>query len=120
MHPQHIITYEAMAKHLDWENREPTYFISLFDDLSLALREADRRRNQPRVPREARRRNPASVHIAQISVHKLDHHDVFYFSRNELISMLQAPPNNPVSYNSTAAEWFVMEFVPDDAVVGII
>lgn len=28
MHPQHIITYAAMANHLNWNNREPTYFIS--------------------------------------------------------------------------------------------
>lgn len=120
MHPQYIITYHAMANHLNWNNREPTYFISLYDDLHRAQLEANRRTNQVSVPNQVGRRNPASVRIAEISVHELERLNVFYFSRNDLIQMLRPPPNHPVFINSSPGEWFVMEYIPDSAVLRII
>ena len=50
MQPQHIITYSSMSKHLNWRNREPTYFISLYGNEQTALQEAYRRRQQTNIP----------------------------------------------------------------------
>ena len=119
MHPQHIITYAAMEKHFDWSNREPTYFISLYSDINTARREANRRRNRIHIREpsgQVQRRDPASVRIAEVSIRELDRLKVFYFSREEMINMLQAPMNHPVFYNSQRGEWLAMEYIPDEAV----
>ena len=120
MHPQHIITYRAMVNHLNWDNREPTYFISLYDDLHRAQLEVNRRRSQVLVPSQMHQRDPASVRLAEISVRELERLNVFCFSRNDLLRMLHPPPNHPVFVNSSPGEWFVMEHIPDSAVSRIM
>jgi hypothetical protein len=100
MHPWHIISYSAMIKHLDWNNRDPTYFISLYDNAQAAHIEANRRRNQSNVPGQDHQRDPGTVRIAEVSIAELHSLNVFYVSRQELLTMLRVPVNNPIFYNS--------------------
>lgn len=116
MHPQYIITDQAMANHLNWNNREPTYFISLYDNLDRAQLEANRRRSQVFVPNQVKRRDPGSVGIAKVSVYKLEMLKVFYFSREDLLEMLRPPRNHPVFTCSSPGEWFVMAYIPNSAI----
>lgn len=128
MHPQHIITYAAMMNHLNWCNRKPTYFISLFADLSRALYEARRRKQQrwvrnPEATNETAPdawmyRDPASVKIAMVSARVLDTNNVFYFSTAELRTMLQVDAGHDIRTRLSEIEWFVMEYIPEEAIVG--
>jgi hypothetical protein len=77
MGAQHIIIYDKMAKHLDWKNREPTYFISFYASRAAAWAEAQRRRSHRNVG--GRSRQPDSVRAATVSAQTLDHAKIFYF-----------------------------------------
>lgn len=120
MHPQHIITYSAMLSHLNWRNREPTYFISLYGNKQAALQEAYRRRQKINVPGVSSVRDPTSVRITVVSVQVLDQEKIFYFSRAEMINMLQVPAAHIIFTSSTPEEWFVMEYIPHAAITAII
>jgi hypothetical protein len=115
MGAQHIITYDKMAKHLDWRNREPTYFISFYISRAAACAEAQRRRRHWNVGGNSRQ--PDSVRVATVSAQALDHAKVFYFSNEELIKMLVLPSNHPIRSSLGREEWFVMEFAPRETVV---
>ena len=120
VHPQHVMTYSNMTRHLDWANREPTPFISLTGSLQAANDEADRRRRQLWVPGQTQPRLEETVRIARISVVQLHNLGVFYFSREELLTMLRAPPNNPVFFATSPEWWFALEHIPDGAVDRIL
>lgn len=58
----------------------------------------------------------ASVRIAVVSTKVFDELDVFYFSRAELVGMLQVNALHPI-FTSSSPQWFAMRFVPNEAVV---
>ena len=121
IHPQHLITYANIGKHLRWQNREPTIFISLFDNLEAAHSEAQRRVQNPWVSEAAAgravRRQPFSVRIAEVSARRLDWANVFYFSTGELIQMLRLPGNHALRPSLNRAEWFVLGDIPTGAIL---
>jgi hypothetical protein len=84
----HRITVHSVAKHLDWNQREPTSFISLLDYREYALREARRRASQRQVYDQAtgQWRNSVYVRIAVISGTELALQGAFAFSTEDLIS----------------------------------
>jgi hypothetical protein len=49
------LSADDLCRHLDWRNRTPTQYISLYEDFDEARREAGRRIRQPFVPGGARR-----------------------------------------------------------------
>lgn len=100
-----------MDQHLDWMNREPTYFISFFDNPEDALNEAERRLNRGQMP--------AYIRIAEVNKRLLDAAVAFYFSTLGLISMLRIPRNHQLRYSLNQREWFVMEYVPSETVVEV-
>ena len=112
IHPQHLIAYENFGRHLDWSNREPTYFISLYDNRNDALREGRNRQN-----RFFDRRMRGLVRIVAVSARRLDNVGAFYFSTTELRQMLQLTALHNLWTLTNRAEWFVMEYVPHNAVV---
>lgn len=120
INPQHLITYVKMGQHLDWQNREPTNFISFYDNPCHALTEARRRMQQRYVPNQGTNtyRSPESVRIAVVSARRLDNSNAFYFSTSDLIAMLQIPSNHNLRPSLTQGEWFVMDFVPEAALLG--
>ena len=63
IHPQHLITYANIGKHLRWQNREPTIFISLFDNLEAAHSEAQRRVSEPLGQRSCSRQGSAQTTV---------------------------------------------------------
>lgn len=124
MKPWHIVTYSKMMQHLDWSNREPTWIISLFDNFQSASNEYNRRRTQILVPKTATggvsQRNPDSVHIAVVSVRRLQSKHCWYFSTSEMRQMLSVQPNHPLFFMSNLHEWFVLDWIPSAAVTQIL
>jgi hypothetical protein len=118
----HRITVHSIAKHLDWKQREPTSFISLFDDRECAIRESHRRASRRQVydPATGQYRNRGDVRIAIISGEQLALQDVFIFSTEDLISerMLGLSGLHPLRGKLSMKEWFVMDYIPQIAVVG--
>lgn len=117
MNAWHVITPEAMKRHLDWTNRRPTQFISFYEDEQAARREARRRRNQAWVAGVGPR-NPASVQIARVRL--LRGTNVWAFSRGEMLSMMGAfgqAARLELLRVSTPGEWFVWGCVPEMAVI---
>ncbi|KAK4504547.1 hypothetical protein PRZ48_005463 [Zasmidium cellare] len=86
MHPIHVITPEKLMLHADWNNRKPTQFISFYGDLASARQEAQRRRGQKIVP-GGLQRDPDSVRIAHVRLQR--EANVFFFSRDEMLEMMQ-------------------------------
>lgn len=120
MEAWHVITPATMSKHLDWENRERTQFISFYDNLVDALTEQQRRRGQTFVPNVGQR-DPASVRVAHVRLPQ--NTNVWCFSRAEMLNMMETFGSKtqwqmiPVSGQS---EWFVWGAVPDHLVLRII
>ena len=85
MNAWHVITPNTMSQHLDWYNRQPTQFISLFADRNAAAQEAQRRRNQAFVPGGGQR-IPNSVRTAHIRLSRGT--NVWFFSRAEMLAMM--------------------------------
>jgi hypothetical protein len=120
----HRITVEALDKHLDWYQREPTSFISLYRDAQAAFHEARRRKLRPYVyNRETgARRHRGIVQIAVISAVQLPKEGVFFFSTEDLMSdrMLSLSWNHPLRSKLSLKEWFAMDRIPQEAVERII
>jgi len=118
------ITVEALDKHLDWYQREPTSFISLYRDAQAAFHEARRRKFRPYVyNRETgTRRHRGIVQIAVISAVQLPKEGVFFFSTEDLMSdiMLNLSWNHPLRSKLSLKEWFAMDWIPQEAVERII
>ncbi|KAI9682391.1 MAG: hypothetical protein M1817_000445 [Caeruleum heppii] len=120
----HRITAAALGKHLDWTQREPTSFISLFADEEAAQREAQRRVANPMVYDQEDKVwwHRGLVQIAVVSAFELSRRDVFYFSTEDLQSdrMLWVGCQASLVGRLGRKEWFVMDWIPDEAVVQII
>ncbi len=108
---KHLVTEENIIKHLDWANREPTHFISLWDRSYEAFRDAERRRSHFRLEGIER-----SVRSAEISATELDKARMFYFSKAEIGAMLQLPPSSRIFTEMHDSEWLVVRHVPAIAV----
>ena len=72
------------------------------------------------VAEQTRLRDPASVRIAEIAFRELDRLCVLYFSTNKLLHMLQALVQHAIFTSASPSGWFVMEYIPDQAVSSII
>jgi hypothetical protein len=117
MNAWHVITPSAMMKHLDWRNRTPTQFISFYDKLEDAEREAQRRRYQLNVP-DGGRRFPGTVRIAHVRLPW--NTNVWAFSRAEMLSMMSfvgGQAHLDILRFSARGEWFVWGNVPDEFVL---
>ena len=108
MNAWHVITGQAIRRHLDWSNRRPTQFISFYDDLATARREKSRRIDSGR--RQA-------VRIAHIRLNNGT--NVWFFSKQELLSMMQAVNEPAFDINRTMGrgEWMVWGAVPADCLL---
>lgn len=120
----HIITTQKMMEHLEWNNRNPTWMISFYDDRQLALSEQLRRRNHTHffdvATGERRIRNPNRVRIAVVSARRLQDRGCLYFSTADIRWMLRTGPNHPLFTMYNQCEWFVLDWVPVAAVINII
>lgn len=111
------INLRLIEKHLDWNQEEPTSFISLFDTPESALKEARRRMSHRTVRRKGKwcRRGP--VFVAVISPHSMAEEGVFFFSARDLTSdrMLDGC-GGQLAGKLGSREWFAMDYIPDSAV----
>ncbi|KAF2453107.1 hypothetical protein BDY21DRAFT_357290 [Lineolata rhizophorae] len=120
MAPWHVITPLKMRKHLDWGNREPTQFISFYDNRDSAFKEARRRRAASLAAFGRRRqlgkqdRDPGTVSVAHVRLDK--NSNVWVFSKEELMRMI---PEYDIFQMAGKNEWFVWEYVPLEHVVGL-
>jgi hypothetical protein len=109
----HVITPTAVRKHLDWRNRQPTQFISLYDSLEHAKAEKERRLNKIRYGRQ-----PNTVKIAHV---RLDGNcRVWANSRDEILAMMNAvgySGRTDVFTNLGSSEWLVLGFIPEELLV---
>ncbi|KAH6842489.1 hypothetical protein B0I37DRAFT_382039 [Chaetomium sp. MPI-CAGE-AT-0009] len=117
---QHRITPRLIAKHLDWYQKEPTSFISLFDDPSDAFHEARRRMDNPEVYLDGESCHRSAVSVAIISARRLVDAGVFFFSTKDLTSerMLGGRIQH-LAGKLNAREWFAMDYIPEAAVVRV-
>jgi hypothetical protein len=109
----YVITPSAVREHLDWSNRKPTQFISLYDNLNDATREANRRRNNVWQGRQ-----PNSVRIAHVRLN--GNCGVWANSRDEILAMMNAleySGDTDVFRNLGRTEWLVWGFIPEELVV---
>jgi len=116
---EYRITPNALGKHLDWFDPDPSPFISLYDNPWVALKEAWRRiLEKPRLydqkVRRVRMRGP--VRIAVIDAEQLDREGVFYLSRNELFSMVNIAPDDVIRRRFRRREYMAMDRIPASAV----
>ena len=111
-HPWHLTTPLSIGKHLDWGNTEPMNFISFFDNRQAAWAEAIRRQQSWTFQQQ-------NVEIVVVSLECLDQENVFYFSVAELEEMLELSFTHPLRSRLNQKEWFVMEYVPEAAVIGL-
>ena len=116
MNAWHVITPTAMINHLNWRNRTRTQFISLYNNLADAIREQQRRCNQPFVYNVGYR-TPGSVRIAHVRL--LQNTNVWAFSRAEMLSMMGifgGQAQLETLKTSAPSEWFVWGVIPDECV----
>lgn len=105
----HVITGKAIRRHLDWSNRRPAQFVSFYDDLATARRDKSRRIGSGK--------SPQAVRIAHIRLSKGT--NVWFFSKQEWLSMMQAVNEPRFDINSTMGrrDWIVWGAVPADCVL---
>ncbi|KAF2137743.1 uncharacterized protein K452DRAFT_278101 [Aplosporella prunicola CBS 121167] len=123
VNPWHVITVDKIKDHLDWSSRNPTQFISFYNDKDKAIDEANRRREQRWVYNgeedRFKKRYPEKVRIAVVELEKAS--SVWVFSREDLKRMLGSHPD--VFYGTHRPghnEWFVWGHVPRENVAGYL
>lgn len=109
----HVITPEAIKKHLNWRSSEPTQFISFYGNLADAQKEQARRQAMPWI--DAR-----SVRIVQVEIDAAS--GVWAFNRDDLLNMMNSfgRANYDIFTTIHPQEWLVWEFVPRNNVRQII
>ncbi len=117
----HRITVHSIAQHLDWYQKTPTSFISLYGDPDSALRAVSQRMEKRNIKLDGRWQNRGPVFIAVISARKLADAGVFVFSTEDLKSekMLDLQGmsiNHPLAGKLNEREWFAMDRIPEAAV----
>lgn len=116
--PERRFHRDSVKKHLDWHNREPTYYISIFSSFQKALEESERRQNQPWVRDEASGRfaRRGQVRVAEIAgLETLRENGVFLTSTSELRRC------HVLDYSDEFVnqhEWLVLDHIPASCVVG--
>ncbi|KAK0714461.1 hypothetical protein B0T21DRAFT_71705 [Apiosordaria backusii] len=107
--PCDVITGDSLYRHLNWANRHPTPYISLWGSWEAAAKDAERRVARPWVTVElpsdiayvdadgnekrasTGRRLRGQVHIATISLRELLHNTVFVFHLSQYTSAYDFP-----------------------------
>lgn len=113
MNPWLVITPLAMRRHLDWSNRNRTQFSSFYNLLGAAMREQQRRLNQPFVPNVGHR-DGNSVRIAHVRLPQGT--NVWAFSRAEMLQMMGTHGGQAqldMLRISEPSQWFVWGVVPE-------
>jgi hypothetical protein len=104
----HRMIVNALAKHLDWYQREPISFISPYEDAQAASYEAQRRVSHPYVydRKTKERQHRGIVQIAVMSATRLSREGVFFFSTRDLMSdrMLNRSRNHSLYSSLNAKE----------------
>jgi hypothetical protein len=121
----HRITVRSIAQHLTWKQCQPTSFISLFDDLKSALREARRRMSQRHVELNGKLQPRGAVFVAVISAKELADAGVFVFSTQDLksermLGLEGMASSHPLTRMLNEREWFVMDWIPESAVECVV
>lgn len=105
----HVISPLAVRQHLNWSNRNPTQFISFYDDLDKAHDERNRR---------AGSRPPDTVHIVVVDLK--NGQDLWANNKQEIMEMMQAFGDTAFDINATMGrnEWLVWGCVLPQYVAG--
>ena len=98
--------YSQVKRHLDWGNRVPTPFISMYCHKGVALREANRRRANDRKK---------NVRVYKIDIRESDEHMEFRKVRNLAERLQLRIPES--AWNNSEYEYIFLRYVPDSAVV---
>jgi len=85
MNAWHVITPSAMRRHLDWNNRIPTQFVSFYDNMADASQPLDQRRGRP-IVWGVGLRDPNTVRIAHVRLPRGT--NIWAFSRPEMVNMM--------------------------------
>ncbi|KAK4163358.1 hypothetical protein QBC43DRAFT_66866 [Cladorrhinum sp. PSN259] len=109
--------------HLDWQFPGKTRFISLWDDYERAVKEANRRREQPRPwdPRSRTCQDRGDVGIAVISARQLLAREIECFNVRDYLMFYQPDiiirNNVKQNYPISPGEWLAVSRIPDQAVI---
>ncbi len=117
----HRITVRSIAQHLDWYQKTPTSFISLYGDSSSALDAARTRVEKRNIKLDGKWHNRGPVFIAVISARQLADAGVFCFSTEDLksermLNLQGMSINHPLACKLNEREWFAMDRIPEVAV----
>ncbi|KAK0671529.1 hypothetical protein QBC41DRAFT_315498 [Cercophora samala] len=124
--PQRGITAKSLRNHLNWSHRNPTPYISLWDDWAKAEKEVERRLKMPNVDprRSGASTSRGEVRVAVISRNRLLESDTVAFN---LAEFLDRPGKKDLVASLRAKEtlispkeWLAMYSIPDDAVVKVM
>lgn len=115
--PERRFSRLSVKRHLDWDNREPTSYISIFSSLEAALGECERWLARPWVKDRASGR---FVHRGEVRVAAITGLETFSRHRVFLTSLSELHRTHVLNHDDDFAsrpEWLVLDHIPPPCVL---